>query len=419
MDNTFTNETGTYRPETRIDGSGNPYAVNIRISEPKVDLPKVPAPTVVTSQQANEQVNNAQNTVNTFGIDPATGKSSVTKKAETDTKSNTDQLQSEYNTYKATVDRINAGTLTPEQSKMIENLKSTFEQTRELQKAVNENFTAGTTVLGIRKGRNRYATEIEQGNIKDSIDQGIAKLADIDLKEAQAVSEMRIALLDKDFERATKTYSVYNDFIKQKNDTIFNLLGAAQRDQQIYLDQIKANQTELTKNYEFAVANGYDGSLVEFKKEMESSPVKPTALIQNYEYAKSEGYTGSFTQYQAMLKTVAKTVKNPAVITSADAERFGLPKSIVGKPELDIIKDVSVTNPPSWFKDMLSETEPDKTFSPEGVKSVWETFRNREDVKVLRNMVDLNKAQAGKFQEGEDLDAAVAAGIASALADEE
>lgn len=364
------------------------------------DNTKIPAPSVVTSVPAANSIGNAQNAVDNYTLNTNLKQTPTTKDATDTITNDTNNLFNAYDAYNTTVQRINNGTLTPAEQNQVDNLTATFEKTKQLQQYANENYTSGVTTLGIRQGRNRYATEIEEGNVKSSIDQGISKIADIDLKESQAVNELRQSLLDKDFERAQKLYDTYSNFNKQKSDAIFNLVGLAQKDQSLLLDQLQAQQTELTKNYQAAVNGGYVGSLMDFQKEMNATKTNPTELIQNYEYAKANGYNGSFLNFKAAYQQAGqKAAAGPATLSSQDVKRYGLPEDLVGRDEYSIIQDLSVSHVPDWFKGMLQKTEPNKEFSPEGVQSVWETYRSRPDVQVLIHLMDINKAQAGKIQE--------------------
>ena len=70
------------------------------------------------------------------------------------------------------------------------------------------------------------------------------------------------------------------------------------------IEQAKLGQEKDTadvKNYQYAVAQGYKGSFMEFKNSAETTTVK------DYEYAKSQGYTGSYEQWRTEIAKAGGT----------------------------------------------------------------------------------------------------------------
>ncbi len=313
---------------------------------------------------------------------------------------NMDSATNAWNLYSKQVDSIQSGNLTPAEQQQLDAVKDQFEQTKALQTHLNANYTGGVTELGIRQGRNRYAPEIAMSEINDSISTGIAKIAEIQSKETQALSTMRQAMLDGDFKRVSDLYSSYSNFISEKNKSINDLAGLSQKAQQLVLDEWKANQTTDTINYNAAVQQGYQGSFTQFQEDMKGT--NSTELIKNYNFAKADGYTGSFMAYQQAAKVAkAASSNSKGALTADDVARYGLPESLIGKSEYSIIQDVALKHVPEWFTQMLAETEPGKEFSKEGLQDVWKNFRESDDIKVFSHLMDINKAQTGTIQEGD------------------
>lgn len=207
----------------------------------------------------------------------------------------------------------------------------------------NKNYQAGLSVLGIRSGRSRYAPEIEQGNIKAAIDQGIQKIQYLDAQSAKSISEMRMAMLDKDYERATKAYAVYSDLLDRKSKSIFDLHDLALKDQQLKLDQYNSTHTANAKDYEYYISK--DG-----KKSF-------------YDWTNAK--TGSTDQ--------------PSVITTETANSLGLPESLVGLTSSQFASDLQSDTPPAWFRPYIQE-QIGQPLTDEGLATQWSAFKTSPTV---------------------------------------
>lgn len=342
----------------------------------------IPPPAVVTSEQAKDKVNNISGLITQQDLAGAVD----TEGTAGDLADLEGEIDVAYGIYQSTLDRINRGILTPEEQAMLDNAALIFEQTRKAQEKINKNYEAGVTITGIRSGRQRYATEMEQGNIKDAMDQGIAKLAELDAKSQQALMTMRQSMLDKDYERATDAFDAYKDVAKEKRDNIIDLDKLAREDQKMSFDILKEQNQQIRE---------YNKLVAESEKDTRTSDIK------EYEYAKSQGYKGLFTDYMAKKQAASKSVSSPSLLTTDEAARYGLPKSVVGTTDLDMIQDLSVSTPPNWFREMMTQQGGGKGkffFSDAWLKGQWDTFRGSDDMMVYRNMLDINKAYAGELQ---------------------
>ena len=139
-----------------------------------------------------------------------------------------------YTDYSNKINQIQNGTfpLTAEQQAQVDALQRQFDTLRQQQIIANKNYTGGVTEAGIAAGRNRYATEIESGNIKASVDQGIQKLADLDAKASAAIAQMKQGFLDNDYKMVNDSYVNYNNYIKQKSDAIQKIADTAYQHEQ-------------------------------------------------------------------------------------------------------------------------------------------------------------------------------------------
>lgn len=138
-------------------------------------------------------------------------------RAELDKKADT-----AYQEYIDTVNQIRNGTmpLTADENAQVTALQQAFEQLKQIQITANKNYEGAITQLGIRSGRSRYAPEIESGNIKEAVDQGIARIAEIDAKAAVAVSELKQAIADKNFKLIDSLYGKTQEYLADRRTSI-------------------------------------------------------------------------------------------------------------------------------------------------------------------------------------------------------
>lgn len=120
--------------------------------------------------------------------------------------------------------------LSPEESSYISALQANFTRQAEQQKVANQNFEGAITNAGIAAGRNRYAPEIEAGNIQVAISDGLQRVADIENKALTAVFEAKQAIGDKKYKYAVDMYNEAKSALSEKSRAIKemhdNVVGA-------------------------------------------------------------------------------------------------------------------------------------------------------------------------------------------------
>jgi len=134
--------------------------------------------------------------------------------------------QSEFNNAKNTqdtLDKINqavngAYPLTPSQQAQIDAVRQSYERLTKLQETANANFTGGTTIA-----QNLYGTantQMGQGEIKGVIDDGIAKITDIQSKMNSDVAAMTQAFQSDNLEMLQSAYQSYSANQKSLQDAL-------------------------------------------------------------------------------------------------------------------------------------------------------------------------------------------------------
>lgn len=131
-------------------------------------------------------------------------------------------IDAEHQNYQNQLNQFASGTLplTPNQQAQLDALQHSFDVIKAAQKDYNQSYTNGQTVSEERTGRSMYANEIASGNIKRTIDEGLAKIAEIDSKAAQAIAQMRQGFEDANLKIITTAHDDYSKWMKDKTDSL-------------------------------------------------------------------------------------------------------------------------------------------------------------------------------------------------------
>jgi len=150
-----------------------------------------------------------------------------------------------YKSYRDQITGIMAGSmpLSEDEQATVNMIASKYDSLAQSQALANENYTAATTQAGISSGRNRYAPEIELGNIKKSIDQGIAKISEINQQAVSAVLEAKMAFKKQNYQMATDSYDRLSSLLDKRSTQIENLMSQAQDHE----DKIRTYNLEVSK----------------------------------------------------------------------------------------------------------------------------------------------------------------------------
>lgn len=165
--------------------------------------------------------------------------SDIAKATQTEAPSATDQYKKEmeditktqdeaFANYQSQMNSLNNGTfpLTEGDLAQIRQVELKFEQLKQVQRETNINYEAGVKQLGITSGRARYAGEMELGNIQTAINSGLSKIADIEVKATEAVTELKQAFQERNYRRIDAAYKAMNDYLSQKSKTITEIKDA-------------------------------------------------------------------------------------------------------------------------------------------------------------------------------------------------
>jgi hypothetical protein len=127
----------------------------------------------------------------------------------------------------AKIQQLSNGTypLTANEQAQVTALQASFEELITQQQTANANLTGGTTVAMNLYGMGNSVSGL--GEIKGTIDSGLAKVADLNSKMSAAVTALTTSLEDEDLKMAQAAYTTYNDALAERQKNIDDLNTAA------------------------------------------------------------------------------------------------------------------------------------------------------------------------------------------------
>ncbi len=164
------------------------------------------------------------------------------------------KLQTAQDEYNTKMNQILNGTypLNDAQKAQLNNIGQRFEGLIAMQKEANAAYEQGVRVSGIAAGRSMYAPEIELGNIKGAIDQGIAKIGEIDMQMQTTLLAAKQAIQDDNVKLLDKTYQNLMKFEEQKQKSIGDLYNLTTKSITDARQRFKDEQAEIDSMAELA-----------------------------------------------------------------------------------------------------------------------------------------------------------------------
>lgn len=284
---------------------------------------------VITSGGARKVIGDIQNTINNSNNAPVGDLAKF------------DQNRSQY---EADLANIEAGNLSPAERKMIRSARSIMGEEIAAQKLANKNFEAGIAQMGIRSGRQRYASEIQSGYQKAAVDEGIAKVHDLNIKMEDKIASMEKDLKEGKIKDARDKYKEYNDYITERRSLIKSIATGA--------------------------ATG--------------KATKTAESLKAYDAYKSAGGNLGYSDWAITANAADAAVSSPTTITQEYADQYGLPASIVGTSTADIINSLASTEVPDWFTQAYAESTVGYNTVPGqeagALQQAWNQFRQNPQV---------------------------------------
>lgn len=298
---------------------------------------------------------------------------------------------------------------------LVDNIKNIYAGRIDDQKKVNQAMIGSTNVSGLRSGRTRYASTIQDSILSAEESAGLKRINDLNNEMMNLVNTAKNAASEKKSELVFKTMDQYDKAKKAHDDAVQNQYKMAMDLEKLAIDQSQehrqqikdelANMESTAKNLVTGIVDLPEKEILASIKDLSKSygvdenylmaavnnlkqeRLKSTSTdIKDWEYMKQNyGYTGSLQQYQQS-KTNAKRVASGGggTLTPQEADSLGISRKYVGMTDLGMINELNQSTPPGWFIDMVKEQE-GVVLSPEGSVSVWEKFRGSPEMLIYRS----------------------------------
>ena len=135
---------------------------------------------------------------------------------------NTNKIDLAYTDYTNKMDKFTSGTfpLTSDQQAQVDAIKSEIQGLKDEQILANKNYEMAIRKAGIAGGRNIYAPDIQAGNIKGAIDEGLKKIADLDAKGAAAIAQLKSAFNSENYKMVNDAWTSFNSYMSEKSKTL-------------------------------------------------------------------------------------------------------------------------------------------------------------------------------------------------------
>jgi hypothetical protein len=238
-------------------------------------------------------------------------------------------LDNKFNEYNQAV---NSTVLSASQQSIIEGIASEFAATRNEIRQANARLVSGTTIAGIVSGRNRYAPELNLGEIQRALDVGIKNVNELNSKMASTIAQLEEGMMEKNFSRINEGWNSYISYQKQKTD----MLEKQKADIATFKKELQA-QNEKDRDYEL------DNSNWEKQQSLISDVVKeagknnaPAEIINNIYNAKNlaeavnaagdymqggTGIVGEYIYYKRQAEALGQTPVDFSTYQNIDANR--------------------------------------------------------------------------------------------------
>ena len=142
-----------------------------------------------------------------------------------------------------------------EQAQMDE-ISERYTNLEKLQYIANRNYEGGIGIQSRMSGRQRYAQELYQDDMRNAVQDGLSRVKDINAQASREMNELRAAIQDNRVDDITDKYNLVMQSLGQRQDVLNDIrdtISAAEKNQREIDDQ---NKTEARFEYEYLVNIG-------------------------------------------------------------------------------------------------------------------------------------------------------------------
>lgn len=312
---------------------------------------------------------------------------------------------------------------------IVDNLKQIYASRIEEQKKSNAAMIGSTNVSGIVSGRTRYASTIQDSILSAEETAGLKRINDLNNELTSLVTQAKNAAATKKGELTFKLMDKYDKAKETRDKAVQEQLKYAMDLEKLALDK-SAEQRQLIKD-EITnmgnIAKNIASGIAEMDEKDQMKAIEEQAAnygidanflmtaVNDYKQQKLKDLPGAIGEYEIMKRDygfkggpldyikqkaqagrIASTGGN--VLSFDEARRYQLPEELIGKSELEVIQDLSVSRVPDWFQVSQKRAGHWDGKDTNSLQIQWDSFRNTPDMTVLKNMIDINKAYSGSLQ---------------------
>lgn len=123
-----------------------------------------------------------------------------------------------YNKYKADVEKLRTGTLPLSESQLaqLDTIKQQFDAMIEDQRVYNQNYTNLMERAGTTAGRSKYAPQIALGEVKKTVDDGLAKIRSINAQAIQTMFDVKQAMQQENWRNLDAAYAKLDKHLQDR-----------------------------------------------------------------------------------------------------------------------------------------------------------------------------------------------------------
>jgi Skp family chaperone for outer membrane proteins len=349
----------------------------------------------------------------------------------------TDQINTTYDSMgknlKTQVDSLIAG-LDSDTAAMVQRISDTYSKRITEQKDLNARYLGASRVAGYASGRSRYASELQDNILSKEEQDGLKRVADLEAEREDLIAKAKTARDEKSRAALLDYQNRLIEINKEKRTAIQDLFKNTMDTERLNLDRAKEVRASIKDRIDTSVktAESIAGAVIDYMDNnglskadrdkaltewadsygvsedylrtavkdyrREMAKANPS-IVQEFEYARdNEGYKGSLLDYQRAKKNAITVSSNlnggkESMFTFDDARRFDLPETLIGKTDREVILDLKTSVVPPWFiESQMKAGWLKEGYTKDEVQAQWNSFRGTDDIKVLLDTIDTNKA---------------------------
>lgn len=287
---------------------------------------------------------------------------------------------------------------------IISNITAEYDNLVKQQEIQNTAYQGGVTTEGVVSGRERYAPIMQAGILNSAISSGLASISALQAKKQGLILQAENARDEKNFKTLNDTMQQYSDAVKEERkiaqDTYENAIKASaearaiatedRASKKLIIDESRNTLNTLITNFGGIDMESLDPISKATITELANSAGMPLELITGPSIKQTDA--ASLQKQRNISNAIASaglslrqaSFAESQKVNSQEAQRLGLPRSVVGYSEDQINKDLSAGIPPTWYIDsLIGQGKPSDMKS---ATSSWISFRN--EVLKTNPMID-------------------------------